>query len=483
MNKFVKSILVAAVLAIGLSACGRDAATVEKMQAEGVIDFQDGWKLYLPNTSDPQAGKLAREVGPTYVYSENGKNLFSYSCGSESNVMAVNSDIGTSIYYQAPGGVAVGRSDIGVFFGPGYRASLFSGIVKDITAPGAEKLININNTVRVTGEGSAEYQLANGYEFTQATVFDYRKHPKFLELYKFYLQSDISRSMDETGVKFNISDARPFKLPAIQNPGLYDRSICNFTWDKFDPSDIDEKEPVRALQLTDEEIDQSDLVVKALQPMIAFHKENVVGTYNKDGQEVTAIEWVNQDKTDYHNTFGTFCGRNQNHPRCVQAIKDCRAHAMKCGGFTESFNEECPDDPEKRDACYIYAEGFGPSANQTTSVTPMETEDIPAAHPQPNTEPEVKDPNFQVNNNGTVTRSYNGSYSQIYASKSARGDWAPAGNSDAAQGRSMYALCHVSGNQNACKRLENRCGKDEYVKTESDMYFCLGADEAETTGQ
>ena len=468
MNKFVKSILVAGILAIGLSACGRDTATAEKMQAEGVIDFQDGWKLYLPNTSDPQAGKLAREVGPTYVYSENGKNIFSYSCGSESNVMVVDSDIGTSIYYQAPGGVPFGRSNIGIFFGPGYRASLFNGIVKNITAPGAEKLINVNNIVTVTGEGSAEYQLANGYEFTQATVFDFRKHPKFLELYNFYLESDIARSMDGTGVQFNPSDARPFKLPAIQNPSLYDRSICNFTWDKFDPSDISEKEPVRALQLTDEEIDQSDLVVKALRPMIAFHKENVVGTYNKDGQEVTAIEWVNQDKAVYHNRFGTFCGMNQNHPRCVQAIKDCRAHALKCeGGFTESFNQECPDDPEKRDACYIYAKGFGPHDNQTTQDTSVDT----TTYTDPNA--------AKVESDGTVTRSYSGSYSQIYASKSARGDWAPADNSDAAQGRSMYALCHVSGNQNACKRLENRCGKDEYVKTESDMYFCLGADEAE----
>jgi len=470
MRKLVKSILVAGILAIGLSACGRDAATAEKMQTEGVIDFQDGWKLYLPNTSDPQAGKLAREVGPTYVYSENGKNIFSYSCGSESNVMVVDSDIGTSIYYQAPGGAPFGRSNIGIFFGPGYRASLFNGIVKNITAPGAEKLINVNNIVTVTGEGSAEYQLANGYEFTQATVFDFRKHPKFLELYKFYLESDITRSMDGTGVQFNPSDARPFKLPAIQNPNLYDRSICNFTWDKFDPSDISEKEPVRALQLTDEEIDQSDLVVKALQPMIAFHKENVVGTYNKDGQEVTAIEWVNQDKAVYHNRFGTFCGMNQNHPRCVQAIKDCRAHALKCeGGFTDSFNQECPDDPEKRDACYIYAKGFGPHDNQDTSGDTSTD----------NGKTEVSG----GSTNGVVTREYSGSYSQIYASKAMRGDWAPADNSDAAQGRSMYGLCHVSENQNACRKVEARCGKDELVKTEADMNFCLGVAEAEYNAQ
>ena len=115
------------------------------------------------------------------------------------------------------------------------------------------------------------------------------------------------------------------------------------------------------------------------------------------------------------------------------------------------------------------------STDVNEDITPLNPEDVPAAHPQLITDPNAA----KVESDGTVTRSYSGSYSQIYASKSARGDWAPADNSDAAQGRSMYALCHVSGNQNACKRLENRCGKDEYVKTESDMYFCLGVDEAE----
>ena len=400
MNKFVKSILVAAVLATTLSACTSREEAVSKVQQEGVIDFQDGWKLHLPNTGDPRGAQIVKEAGPTYIYSEDDKIIFSYSCGDNGNMLAANTDLGlTMLQSDGHGNQAKRGSGPGVLLGIGLRVPLFNGLGKDMRVKEEAELINANNILKVDGPESAEYLLAKGLEYTQANDMPILAHPIAQELMNKAIASpnDILTTAARVASGQLVPNVvtRAYKLPPIQNPGLYNGSVCNFTWDKFDPRDIESHDVKPARQNTDEQVAEQ---IK----------------FRNDVLEETAAILTKQ----------------------------------------------------------------GSQATQATSVTPMEAEDIPAAYPQLNTEPEAKDPNFQVNNDGSVTRSYNGSWSQIYASKSARGDWAPADNSDAAQGRSMYGLCHVSGNQNACKRLENRCGKDEFVKTESDMYFCLGADEA-----
>ena len=404
MNKFVKSILVAAVLATGLSACTSREEAVSKVQSEGTVDFQDGWKLFLPNTGDPRGAQIVREAGPTYAYIEDDKIVFSFSCGDNGNLLVANTDLGlTMLQSDGHGNQTRLGGGPSVLLGIGTRAPLFNGLGKDMRVKEEAELINANNILKVNGPDSAEYLLAKGLEYTQANDLLYLEHPAIVKMSNIGATPKDFNPVIEQLAKGQMLPAvttRPYKLPPIQNPGLYNGSVCNFTWDKFDPRDIKSHDVTPVRQNTKEQVDE---------------------------------------QIDFRNS-----------------ILEQTADIM-----IKRYNQTAP------------------MAEEQTGITPLEAEDIPAAHPQLNTEPEVKDPNFQVNNDGTVTRSYSGSYSQIYASKSARGDWAPADNPDAAQGRSMYALCHVSGNQNACKRLENRCGKDEYVKTESDMYFCLGADEAE----
>lgn len=438
LRKFTKSILVAAVLAIGLSACTSREEAVSKVQQEGVVDFQDGWKLYLENTNDPEMIRIVQQDGPTYVYSENDKPLFIYTCGDVNQPAEVlfNTELGSAKGLARPGQgfspiLADTRTGNGTVFGIrvvyGLHPDAFTNevdgksrqqieeentLLRDqridyLPISGAKRIgISTDSLVKDT----VPFKLAEGLEYTA-----YSPRREWLDLYGkvnqthpgAYSTSDVAMESLYHGLPNHTY--RAYKLPAIQNPGLYNGSVCNFTWDKFDPRDIKSSTNTAAV-LTDKQISDQEAKYSA--------------QYNKIGGDI-----VNS----------------------LSKREEERIRSLNAG-----VNED---------------------------VTPLEQEDVPAAHPQLNTEPEVKDPNFQVNNDGTVTRSYSGSYSQIYASKSARGDWAPAGNPDAAQGRSMYALCHVSGNQNACKRLENRCGKDEYVKTESDMYFCLGADETETTGQ
>lgn len=411
MNKFVKSILVAALMATALSACTSREEAVSKVQSEGVIDFQDGWKLHLPNTGDPRGAQIVKKAGPTYIYSEDDKIIFSYSCGDNGNLLVTNTDLGlTMLQSDGHGNQAMRGGGPSVLLGIGLRAPLFNGLGKDMRVKEEAELINANNILKVDGPESAEYLLTKGLEYTQANDLLYMEHPAIVKMSSIgAVPKDFNPVIEQLakGQMVPRVTTRPYKLPPIQNPGLYNGSVCNFTWDKFDPRDIESHDVKPARQNTKEQVDEQ---IDFRNGILKETADIVIKRYNQATQATPAVE-------------------------------------------------------------------------EQPGITPLNPEDIPAAHPQLNTEPEVKDPNFQVNNDGTVTRSYSGSYSQIYASKSARGDWAPAGNPDAAQGRSMYALCHVSGNQNACKRLENRCGKDEYVKTESDMYFCLGVDEAETTGQ
>lgn len=401
MNKFVKSILVAAMLATVLSACTSREEAVSKVQSEGVVDFQDGWKLYLPGTTDAKAAQLVREAGPTYAYTEDDKVIFSFSCGGNGNLLVTNTDLGLSLLQSDGNGHQGMRGNgPGVMLGIGYKASLFNGLGKDMRVKEEAELINYNNVLKVDGPEGAEYLLAKGLEYTQAGDLPLLNHPtvqKLMNTGAYPKDIDAVITQVANGRLIPRVTTRPYKLPPIQNPGLYSGSVCNFTWDKFDPRDIDSHDVKPTRQNTEEQVAEQ----------IKFRNDIL--------EETLAIMTKQQ--------------------------------------------------------------GSQAQATQSTEVVqPQQAqEDLTTTYTDPNA--------AKVESDGTVTRSYSGSYSQIYASKSARGDWAPADNPDAAQGRSMYALCHVSGNQNACKRLENRCGKDEYVKTESDMYFCLGADEAETTGQ
>ena len=432
--KLVKSILVAGILAIGLSACTSREEAVSKVQGEGVIDFQDGWKLYLENTNDPEMIRIVQQDGPTYVYSEDGKPMFIYTCGDVNHPTEVlfNTELGSAKGLARPGQgstnvLAVNGTSNGAVGGIRVIYGLHpDAFANEVDGKSRQQIDEENTLLRdqridylpISGvkrvqistdslvKDTVPFKLAEGLEYT---VYGSRR--EWLELLGKADQirpgaittSNIAMESLYHGLPNHVY--RAYKLPAIQNPGLYNGSVCNFTWDKFDPRDIKSSTHTAAVW-TEKQISDYEAKYKA--------------QYNKVGDDI-----VNS--------------------------------ALKM------------DEERSRPV----------STDVNEDIAPLNPEDIPAAHPQLNTEPEAKDPNFQVNNDGTVTRSYSGNWSQIYASKSARGDWAPADNSDAAQGRSMYALCHVSGNQNACKRLENRCGKDEYVKTESDMHFCLGADEAE----
>lgn len=390
--KFVKSILVAVMLATALSACTSREEAVSKVQSEGVIDFQDGWKLYLPGTTDAKAAQLVRDAGPTYAYTEDDKVIFSFSCGGNGNLLVTNTDLGLSLLQSDGNGRQGMRGNgPGVMLGIGYKASLFNGLGKDMRVKEEAELINYNNVLKVDGPEGAEYLLAKGLEYTQAGDLPLLNHPtvqKLMNTGAYPKDIDVVITQVANGRLIPRVTTRPYKLPPIQNPGLYSGSVCNFTWDKFDPRDIDSHDVKPTRQNTEEQVAEQ----------IKFRNDIL--------EETLAIMTKQQ----------------------------------------------------------------GSQATQPTEVVQPQ-EDLTTTYTDPNA--------AKVESDGTVSRSYSGSYSQIYASKSARGDWAPTDNSDAAQGRSMYALCHISGNQNACKRLENRCGKDEYVKTESDMYFCLGVDEAE----
>lgn len=416
MNKFVKSILVAAVLAITLSACTSKEEAVSKVQQEGVVDFQDGWKLYLKNTSDPKYVRIVQQDGPVYVYSENDKPMFIYTCGDVNQPAEIGffSDIGEGTGLAKPGqtGEVLGISIVYGTYPDAFANEVEGKSREQITAdntllrdqnlryvPVKSQRISFSTDSLVPD--SIPFKLADGFEYTII-----RARPEFLDIYR-KVNAAVGMPGITTGTVAMASlysglpnyQYRAFKLPAIQNPGLYNGSVCNFTWDKFDPRDISSKSHSASVW-SEEEIAKSE------------------GRYQATAEKVLPV-----------------------------IINETR---------------------EKEKA---YSQQ--PQSTQPTEVvqTQQSQEDLTTSYTDPNA--------AKVESDGTVTRSYSGSYSQIYASKSARGDWAPADNSDAAQGRSMYALCHVSGNQNACKRLENRCGKDEYVKTESDMYFCLGADEAE----
>lgn len=428
MNKFVNSILVAGILAIGLSACTSREEAVSKVQQEGVVDFQDGWKLYLENTNDPEMIRTVQQDGPTYVYSEDGKPMFIYTCGDVNQPTEVlfNTELGSAKGLARPGqgftnvlavdGTSNGAvGGIRVIYGlhPDAFANEVDGkshqqieeentLLRDqridyLPISGVKRIaISTDSLVKDT----VPFKLAEGLEYTA-----YGSRREWLELLG---KADQIRPGAITTGTLGMESLyhglpnhvyRAYKLPAIQNPGLYNGSVCNFTWDKFDPRDIKSGTHTAAVW-TEKQISDQEAKYKA--------------QYNKVGDDIV----------------NSALKKDEERSRPVSTDED---------------------------------------------ITSLNPEDVPVAHPQPITDPNAA----KVENDGTVTRSYNGNWSQIYASKSARGDWAPANNSDAAQGRSMYALCHVSGNQNACKRLENRCAKDEYVKTESDMYFCLGADEAE----
>ena len=428
--KFVKSILVAVVLATALSACTSKEEAVSKVQQEGVVDFQDGWKLYLENTNDPEMIRTVQQDGPTYVYSENDKPMFIYTCGDVNQPAEVlfNTELGSAKGLARPGQgfsnvLAVDGTDNGVVGGIRVIYGLHpDAFTNEVDGKSRQQIEEENTLLRdqridylpISGvrrvqistdslvKDSLPFKLAEGLEYTA-----YGSRREWLGLFSKVNQirpgaiTSSSIAMESLYHGLPNHTYRAYKLPAIQNPGLYNGSVCNFTWDKFDPRDIKSSTHTAAVW-TEKQINDQEAKYSA--------------QYNKVGDDI-----VNS--------------------------------ALKM------------DEERSRPV----------STDVNEDITPLNPEDVPAAHPQLNTDPNAA----KVESDGTVTRSYSGSYSQIYASKSARGDWAPADNPDAAQGRSMYALCHVSGNQNACKRLENLCGKDEYVKTESDMYFCLGADEAE----
>lgn len=430
LRRFTKSILVAALMATALSACTSREEAVSKVQQEGVVDFQDGWKLYLENTNDPEMIRTVQQDGPTYVYSENGKPMFIYTCGDVNQPTEVlfNTELGSAKGLARPGQgftnvLAVDGTSNGAVGGIRVIYGLHpDAFANEVDGKSRQQIEEENTLLRdqridylpISGvkrvqistdslvKDSLPFKLAEGLEYTA-----YGARREWLGLLSKVDQirpgaitsSSIAMESLYHGLPNHIY--RAYKLPAIQNPGLYNGSVCNFTWDKFDPRDIKSSTHTTAV-LTEKQINDQEAKYKA--------------QYNKVGDDI-----VNS--------------------------------ALKM------------DEERSRPV----------STDVNEDITPLNPEDVPAAHPQLNTDPNAA----KVESDGTVTRSYSGSYSQIYAAKSARGDWAPADNPDAAQGRSMYALCHVSGNQNACKRLENRCGKDEYVKTESDMYFCLGADEAE----
>ena len=434
MNKFVKSILVAAMLVTALSACTSREEAVSKVQSEGVIDFQDGWKLYLENTNDPEMIRTVQQDGPTYVYSENDKPMFIYTCGDVNQPAEVlfNTELGSAKGLARPG-----QGFTNVLYADGTSNGVAGGIrviyglhpdafANEVDGKSRQQIEEENTLLRdqridylpISGvkrvqistdslvKDSLPFKLAEGLEYTA-----YGSRREWLELLGKADQIRPGAITTSTLAMESLYHGLPnhvyraYKLPAIQNPGLYNGSVCNFTWDKFDPRDI------------------------------------------KSGTHTAAV-WSEKQISDYEAKYSA---------QYSKVSDDIVNSALKM------------DEERSRPV----------STDVNEDITPLNPEDVPAAHPQLITDTNAA----KVESDGTVTRSYSGSYSQIYASKSARGDWAPADNSDAAQGRSMYALCHVSGNQNACKRLENRCGKDEYVKTESDMYFCLGADEAETTGQ
>lgn len=430
MNKFVKSILVAAMLATALSACTSREEVVSKVQQEGVVDFQDGWKLYLENTNDPEMIRTVQQDGPTYVYSENDKPMFIYTCGDVNQPTEVlfNTELGSAKGLARPGQgfsnvLAVDGTSNGVVGGIRVIYGLHpDAFANEVDSKSRQQIEEENTLLRdqridylpISGvkrvqistdslvKDSLPFKLAEGLEYTA-----YGSRREWLELLGkadrirpgAITTSTIAMESLYHGLPNHVY--RAYKLPAIQNPGLYNGSVCNFTWDKFDPRDI-------------------------------------------KSSTHTAAVWTEKQISDYEAKYGA---------QYSKVSDDIVNSALKM------------DEERSRPV----------STDVNEDIAPLNPEDVPAAHPQLITDPNAA----KVESDGTVTRSYSGSYSQIYAAKSARGDWAPADNGDAAQGRSMYALCHVSGNQNACKRLENRCGKDEYVKTESDMYFCLGADEAE----
>lgn len=430
LRKFTKSILVAAVLAVTLSACTSKEEAVSKVQQEGVVDFQDGWKLYLDNTNDPEMIRTVQQDGPTYVYSENGKLMFIYTCGDVNQPTEVlfNTELGSAKGLARPGQgfsnvLAVDGTSNGAVGGIRVIYGLHpDAFANEVDGKSRQQIEEENTLLRdqridylpISGvkrvqistdslvKDTVPFKLAEGLEYTA-----YGSRREWLELLGKADQARPGAITTGTLAMESLYHGLPnhvyraYKLPAIQNPGLYNGSVCNFTWDKFDPRDIKSSTHTAAVW-TEKQINDQEAKYKA--------------QYNKVGDDIV--------------------------------------------------NSALRKDEERSRPV---------STDVDESITPLEAEDVPAAHPQLNTDPNAA----KVESDGIVTRSYSGSYSQIYASKSARGDWAPADNPDAAQGRSMYALCHVSGNQNACKRLENRCGKDEYVKTESDMYFCLGADEAE----
>lgn len=430
LRKFTKSILVAAVLAVTLSACTSKEEAVSKVQQEGVVDFQDGWKLYLENTNDPEMIRIVQQDGPTYVYSENDKPMFIYTCGDVNQPAEVlfNTELGSAKGLARPGQgfsnvLAVDGTDNGVVGGIRVIYGLHpDAFTNEVDGKSRQQIEEENTLLRdqridylpISGvrrvqistdslvKDSLPFKLAEGLEYTA-----YGSRREWLGLFSRVNQirpgaiTSSSIAMESLYHGLPNHAYRAYKLPAIQNPGLYNGSVCNFTWDKFDPRDI------------------------------------------KSGAHTAAV-WTEKQISDYEAKYSA---------QYNKVSDDIVNSALKM------------DEERSRPV----------STDVNEDITPLNPEDVPAAHPQLITDPNAA----KVESDGTVTRSYSGSYSQIYASKSARGDWAPADNPDAAQGRSMYALCHVSGNQNACKRLENRCGKDEYVKTESDMYFCLGADEAE----
>jgi lipoprotein len=409
--KFAKSTLVAAMVAIGLSACTSKEEAVAKVQQEGVIDFQDGWKLYLENTSDPKYARIVRQDGPVYVYSENDNPLFIYTCGDVNQPTEIGffSDIGEGTGLAKPGqtGEVLGIKIVYGIYPDAFANEVEGKSREQITAdntllrdqdlryvPVKSQRISFSTDSLVPD--SIPFKLADGFEYTII-----QSRPEFIDIYR-KVNAAVGVPSITTGTVAMASlysglpnhQYRAFKLPAIQNPGLYNGSVCNFTWDKFDPRDISSKSHSASVW-SEEEIAKSESRYQA-----------------------TAEKAL---------------------PTIISEVR------------------------EKEKA---YSQEPQPTVVQ---------DDITTAYTDPNA--------AKVESDGTVTREYSGSYSQIYASKAMRGDWAPADNSDAAQGRSMYGLCHVSENQNACKRLENRCGKDEYVKTESDMYFCLGAAEAEYNEQ
>ena len=492
LRKFTKSILVAAMLATALSACTSREEAVSKVESEGVVDFQDGWKLYLPGTTDVKMRGIVSEAGPTYVYSEGDNRLFAFSCGDNGNSMAISSGVGNVVFTTQPDGREVVNSNVsGAMFGAGFKASTFNGLVKDPTNEEEAKLIAPANILKINSVDGAEYKLADGLEFTVTSTRDFSNHPAFQTMSKEHHQGQVISFIEKAaGDKpFFVLDVRPFKLPPIQNPGLYSGSVCNFTWDKFDPRDIDSKEVKGALQISEETIKSrtegyEEVMNKALEVMAQFDKTNTI-TING----VSSGIWNTAKQDTPHPDLDRVCQEDPTNQTCVKMLEFCQGKEDgNCESFIRNvykveYTVEVDGLTEYKEKIGTPQEALAYNRNGRVAFTggiPNTTVSTPATQPKEDLTTTYTDPNAaKVESDGTVTRSYSGNWSQIYASKSARGDWAPADNSDAAQGRSMYALCHVSGNQNACKRLENRCGKDEYVKTENDMYFCLGADEAE----